>query len=357
MTACPQSRTPRLRLLVNGRQVDGVLEAEVVSNSYYSADCFRTSIALGADSWANGCYWSSVTGVTVNLQFSLDGNGPCETAIEGFADRIALDVVGGSVQLSGRDFTASLIEAPIQETFSNRTASEIATIFALRHGLLPLVYPTTQPVGRFYQGDHESITLDRFSRSATEWDVLVYLARQEGFDVFVQGRALYFRPAPDLSACDLVLRPADLTSLHLARSLNLARTIQVTVRSWNSLQQSAFSETMIGSLESTPEAIDQTPLEYTVVRPNLTPEMALSMASQHLHEITRHERIVDFTMPGELSLTPRSTVLLDGTNSAFDQRYFVDRIERRLDLRSGFTQRVRACNSSPRLETALAAQG
>ncbi len=56
-------------------------------------------------------------------------------------------------------------------------------------------------------------------------------------------------------------------------------------------------------------------------------------------------------MPGELLLTPRSMIMLEGTGSDFDQAYFVDVIERRLHQTGGFTQHIRAKNTSPRTDT------
>jgi hypothetical protein len=51
-------------------------------------------------------------------------------------------------------------------------------------------------------------------------------------------------------------------------------------------------------------------------------------------------------MPGELDLAPRSPVLLQGTNTDFDQVYAVDRIIRRISTRNGFMQTVRAINTT-----------
>jgi len=52
-------------------------------------------------------------------------------------------------------------------------------------------------------------------------------------------------------------------------------------------------------------------------------------------------------MPGELSLNARSTVLLAGTGTQFDQLYFVDTIDRMISYDGGFTQHVRAKNALP----------
>jgi hypothetical protein len=84
------------------------------------------------------------------------------------------------------------------------------------------------------------------------------------------------------------------------------------------------------------------------VRPNLTASQALKYAQQMLNGLAMHERVIEFVVPGDLSLTPVGQLILTGTGTEFDQVYYVDVVERRLNLNDGFTQRVRAKSSSPR---------
>jgi phage protein D len=349
----PAYRSPRLRFLANGQVLAGAYQVEIVSNNHFSGDRFEAVVVLGPDPWATACFWSSQVDIVVDIQLGLDGGASFTSLIQGFVDKVSIDPVGGIVRVSGRDFTAALIGARTQETFSNRTSSEIAEIFAQRHGLTPCVVPTSTPIGRFYQSDHESVTLDRFCGAVTEWDLLVYLARQESYDAFVIGGNLYFQPTAQVSTVNQVLYPSDMMELRLERMLTLAREIQVTVKSWNSLQQIAFSESASGTVISDTGPSTSLTQHYTVVRPNLTPDKALALAQQRLFELSRHERVIDFSMPGELALTPRSMIMLDGTGTEFDQVYFIDSIERTFRPQTGFVQRVRACNSSPRTESTV----
>ena len=186
----------------------------------------------------------------------------------------------------------------------------------------------------------------------TEWDILVYLARQETFDVFVTGNDLHFQPTVQSSTTNQVLRPADFMELRLERALTVARDLQVTVRSWNSFKQTSVIECVVssvnGSVLSSFGGSRASPQNYVVVRPNLTPDKALLVAQQHLSEICRHERVIELSMPGELTLTPRSMIALEGTGTDFDQAYYIDSIERAFRPHAGFIQRIRASNSSPR---------
>jgi phage protein D len=329
--------------LANGSPVAGLVDVEVHANNHRSADRFVAAVALSADPTALA-FWAASPEVSVEIQMSLDG-ATFASVFQGTVDLVEIDPVEGLLRAEGRDLTATLIETRTQETFANRTSSEIAALFAAEHNMNSAITPTTTPVGRYYQSEHDRITLDQFSRATTEWDLLAFLAQQEGFDVFVQANTLHFQPpsGPDGA---FVLTPNDTTDLRLERALTLARDIEVTVKSWNSRQQSAFTQTARAHARGGRAlgAGSGSPQRYVYVRPNLTSDQALKLAQQKLAELTRHHRTFSAVMPGELALTPRSVVTLAGTGSDFDQAYFVDSIERRLHVEAGFTQRIR-CNN------------
>ena len=88
-----------------------------------------------------------------------------------------------------------MIEARVDETFSNRTSSEIAATFAGRHGLQAAVQQTSTPVGRYYQSEHDRLTIGQFAKATTEWDLLAFLAGREGFNLFMDGETLVFGPS------------------------------------------------------------------------------------------------------------------------------------------------------------------
>jgi hypothetical protein len=355
------SRRPLLRVLVNGVPVTGALRASIESNNHYAADRFEVSLALGADPVANAAFWSTTGFVMLDASvgfvpfYAPAGMSPAWTnLISGAVDTVAIDAVSQIVRLSGRDLTAAFVEARTQETFANQTASEIATTLAGRHNIAAVVTPTTTPVGRYYQLEHDRITLDQFSRATTEWNLLVWLAEREGFDVFVQGATLYFQPPAPLAPPALVLSAAasefgaaNVTDLRMERSLTLAGDIAVTVKSWNSRLQSAFNQTVTSTGVSSLGSQGATPQTYVFVRPNLTPDEALKFAEAKLAELTLHEKVIIARMPGELTLTARSVIALAGTGTDFDQSYFIDTLEREISFDSGFIQRIRAKNSSP----------
>lgn len=329
-------RYPRLRVLADGMAVPGVFEAEVLNNSYFAADRFRLGLALSADPLHGAAWWADRDKVQIDIEVSLGGD--YVNLLHGVVDSVAIDLSGDAVRLTGRDLSAGLIEARAQGTFANQTSSEIATTLAGRHGLTADVQRTTTPVGRYWQLEHDSLLLDGFARTTTEWDLLVTLAQHEGFGVWVQGSTLHFRAA-DTSELPTVLPAAGLSALRLERSLTLAQSIEVKVKSWHSRAAQCYVQT--ASLDQGGMAKQS----YVYIAPNLTPERALKLAQQRLAELTRHERVIVAEMPGELTLAAGRQILLQGSGTAFDRIYWIDSIERRFDMSHGFTQWLRACSA------------
>ncbi len=228
-------RRPQLQVQANSAVLGGVLEASVSSNSHYAADRFRLRAALssvGADVLATA---------NLRIEILVGVDAGLQSLIVGLADRIDIDPIQGIVEIEGRDFCAGLIETRIQQTFSNQTSSEIAAGFAQGHGLLADVAQTTTPVGRYYQSQHDQVALDQFCRATTQWDLLVFLAQHEGFDVWVSGSTLHFQPAAAAVVAQTV-SPSECTGFRMQRALTLASDIEVVVKSWNSRQQRAFMQ-------------------------------------------------------------------------------------------------------------------
>ena len=141
------------------------------------------------------------------------------------------------------------------------------------------------------------------------------------------------------------LQAAGSPGRRLERSLTLAGDIEVVVKSWNSRQQNAFVQTARAQREPGTKT-KRRPQRYVYVVPNLTPDDALKLAQRRLVELTRHERIIDAEMPGELDLAPRMMIAVDATGTGFDQVYWIDEIERSVHVSYGFTQRLRARNAN-----------
>lgn len=343
------TRVPRHRVLLDGKELPGIIESEVTSNSHYQADKHRLKIALAAPGGHDLAWWGADErkGMLFDVRMSMDGDE--RSFIIGEADRIDVHPETGEVEIEGRDLSARLIDNKLQEAFQNKTASEIATVLAERRGLKPVVTKTTTQARRYYDADHTQGSGDQFSRAGTEWDLLKSLAEHEGFDLYVKGTELHFEPAVDGSKAepyavrwDANSRVSEVRNLRLGRSLTLAKDVVVLVRSWSSAQGRAFTKASPqGAAKSAVNNGKAQRFVYTF--PNLSEDQAQKKADSLREDITKHERTISFECPGELNLTIRDMIAMTGCGG-WDQRYHIDTITRRLSAESGFTQNVAAKN-------------
>ncbi len=322
-------RAPNSRVLVNGTLLSGVIDFEVCSTSHLSADRFRLRLALAA---CGSAIWS-LSSIEVGIDVEVGGF--ARSLIVGDVDRVEIDVVLGEVIVDGRDLSSRLLVGRTQETFENRTASEIAELLAARHGLSATVTPTTSRVGRNFQNGCARLTLDQYSRASTEWDLLTDLAEGEGFDVWVAGTSLNFCP-PLSGQSPVLVSPEDCVHLRLQRSLSLDSQLGVIVRSWDSRGQTSVSQSAYS-----PGASEVSP-SYVLLRPNLAADAAQSLADHVLEQMTQHGRTISIEMPGELQLDPRCAIQVLQTGTDFDGLYVISEIERRFSFRHGFSQVVQA---------------
>lgn len=202
----PTARQPRGIVKVaavavpgTGVAVPGWIDWSVDSNTFYQADTFRVSFAATAMSTETSANWLSLQKeafVEIFAGFPSDPTNYSEadlrSQIFGRIDDIDYDPVSTLITVTGRDLTAAFIDAKTSIQYQNLTASEIATKLALAHGLTPIVTATTTKAGTFYAFDHVSMTDER-----SEWDLLTWLASEEGYVCYVKGIELHFEPRQD----------------------------------------------------------------------------------------------------------------------------------------------------------------
>ncbi len=322
-------RAPALAVFADGALVPGVLDVEVSSSSYLAADRYRLRVSLTASGYQ---IWSADQ-IELDVRMGLDG--AWESMIIGPVDRVDVDAARGEVLVEGRDLTSRFIEARTQETFENQTSSMIATTLATRRGLVPNVTATSTLVGRSFQNDHARTTLDQHAKVTTEWDLLIRLAEQEGFDVWVSGQNLNFGPV-DQGVPAAVVTPQDCISMRLKRSLPLSGGLSVAVKSWDcrgtqAVIQSASSRGITGG---TPD--------YIVLKPNMTADAAQTLAQRILAQMSQQERCISIDMPGDLTTLPRGSLSVADTGTDFDGLYVITAVERRMSFHEGFTQSLEA---------------
>lgn len=353
---------PRGLVKINGAVAPGLISFDIDANEFSSPDTFTVHLAFGAMPAARPAAWfASQTQMEVEIfagfptdpdQFAAE---ELESLFFGKVDDLdALDYDDMTITLRGRDLTAAFVDNKTSEKYVNQTASQVAEAMAAKYGLEARVTPTTTRVGVYYGAEHVDLKSDR-----TEWDLLTWLARQEGFRVFVKGKALYFTPPPSTSASRPFVfeRTVDGNglaswngqSVKFRRSLTVAKDIQVTVTSWNAKQKRAFTVKATRSKKGNGAGVQK----YAYRIANLTPEQAQQKANALLAEISQHEMKVAIEGPADTAMAIDSVIRVKGTGTDFDQIYFPRSIQRTLTQDGGFNWSIEAKNHSPESEPNL----
>ncbi len=271
--------------------------------------------------------------------------------ILGNVDEVEVDPARAIVTLTGRDLTSSFIDTKTTQKFSNNTSSQIAAIFAQEHGLKQQITQTNTPVGNFYQTQQTLLT-----NSVTEWDLLTYLAQQEDFVAFVQADTLIFEPRPTTTNNPYMINyraplvpgsspSINVYSMCLRRATSLAGDVTVTVRvPYGTKTGQAFSVKATSKHTGSPSSTKKQKYSYIIA--GLTQEQATQKAQQILRDITRNERILEFSAPGENTLKKDGMVKLTGTGTGFDQLYYTNQVVRTINASGGYDMTVSAKNHS-----------
>lgn len=356
-TITSQVRAPRGAVKVNGVEMSGCVEWDVTNNTFNQADDFQATFAVSLLPQANGPdWWSQQTEIEVEIfaGFPKDpaafSSADLESIFVGRCEPIDYDPAAREIMISGADLTQKLIDTKMSEKYPNNTASEIAEKIAAAAGIEAKVTATTAKAGKYYQIDNT-----RLQSATTAWDLLTYLAREEGFVVFVRGKTLYFQPKPEGSQEPYLVRfippqdggppKANATSIKLTRTLAVAKGIKVTVRSWNSKQKKGFTKTAGRG--------GQDAQDYSYNIPGLTPDQAQARADKLVEELSSHEMRLCFDGPADNLLNVDDVIKLEGTGTAWDQVYYPESISRSWNTDEGYKWSVEAKNRSPESDPAI----
>lgn len=366
MTAflAPVGRQPRGAVKVNGEMITGWVEFELTNTNFFSSDTFRCKFAgalLPAD--RSAIWFSNQQDMFVELFIGFPQDptsfapSDLQSWIYGQVDHIEIDPVTNTIEVDGRDLTRVFIDTKTTQKWPNHTSSQIATALANAHGLTPIVTATTTVVGKYYEIDHVHMEDEH-----SEWDILNYLADQEGFKVWVRGQSLYFQPAPDpakTTPYSVVWQPvttsagpmANFESIKLKRALTVSRGIQVKIRSWNKKYAKGFTVSYpsnVKTIKVGSSSVGAGGTIYSKRVDNLTQDQALKYAQNWYNQLVAHEMNIEgLTIPGDNDLDITSIIQFGGTGTAFDQQYFPDSISRSMSFDGGYSMTIGAKNQNP----------
>ena len=365
------ARQPRGLIQVSGRdakgntmpatKIAGWMNFEVNNNVFYEADTFRITFSISGLPIANNeAWWASQKEIFVELFAGFPSNpevygaNDLQSLTYGRVDDITYNPVARTLEVSGRDLTAAMIDTKTTEKFQNLTASQIAINVANRHGLTPVVTATKLKVGKYYQLDQNKMNVQR-----SEWDLLTGLAQEESFNVYVKGKTLHFEPQPLPNVNPYVLRfiaptansnayALNAISLNFSRALNLARGVVVIVNSHSMKTGKNISVKFPSkSITIRPGESAPTAQVYAYKFASMDYEKALKKAQQIHADITQHEVKLSAELPADTILSVANLIQVIGTNTSFDQNYYPESITREMSMESGYKMQITAKNNSP----------
>lgn len=361
---------PRIRVLLGnagstgasqGAELPNCQATSVTSNNHFQADRFQAAFIPTQTGVGSLLWWSQQTDIPVDIQLGLLPLGappnatPSWTSLmQGNADKMTFALDHNMVTLEGRDLTATMIDNKNTGSYVNQSSSQIVQQLAAAHGLTAKIAPTTGTTGRFWSDGRQEASLNSGGQITTEWDLVVSLAKKEGFDAFVQGGILYFQPQTDPSTTPYIwLHSIDQKGRHIGnvsdltcdRTLLASKGLTVKIRSWNSKQARAIEKTSAtaASIGTKGKSLGTT---YVVQKPDMTEDEAQSYADQTATELAKHELIITAKLPGDLILTPRVMVQLQGTGTVFDQLYNVVTVTKVISVSEGFNMHASCKNKA-----------
>lgn len=272
--------------------------------------------------------------------------------IMGDADEITYDPLRTTVTISGRDYISLFVDNKIKESFLSQTSSDIIKKLAGDRGLTPVVEQTTTQVGTYLQNQFNLLT-----SQITEWDLMTFLAREEGFDIYVVGKKLYFQQKTEEKPYAIVLTvpyfttqggipSSNVVEMGLTRNLRLAKDIIVNVQSWNPTNKITYNK--VATLRHTAGTTTSPAQVYNYVFANLTPDQAQAKANSLLKQISEHEMTINLRMPADELVTAHSRISVSGTNTLLDAVYYVKNVTREMDFdTSGYRMTIEAKTTPP----------
>ena len=362
--AAPEVRHPRWIVRANGSEVAGCVSLESESNVFAQADTFTAVFAVSQLPASNPiAWWFATKDIRIEMLVGFPANPDSFTAGElqqefyGLLDDAEWDVTGEVLTLTGRDLTGKLIDTKSDQKYQNQTASDVAKTLAAKYGLTPVVTSTSTKIGKYYQIDNV-----RMQDEKTEWELLSWLAREEGFQCFVKGTELHFQPPPApgsitpyvvryVPATSTSQATANATDIKVSHSNTVAKDIKVTVRSWHGKQKKRFMGVAQSTTHKGTKATSVQEYVYTI--PGLTADQCQARAQQIRAELSQQEYRLTIEGPADGSLHAGDLVELRGTGTLADQVYHPVSVTRTISDEAGYTWSISAKNHDPEKEVNL----
>jgi Phage tail baseplate hub (GPD) len=350
-----------------------VLSLDVDQTATSSADTMNAELSMAG---VPGIEQIVASAPEIDVSAAVKAGADSGVLFTGTVDNISCDFDRRTVSISARDKTKGMAGKKSTEDFRNKTASQIVSEIAGRHGLSPAMDTTADMAGKKFNVDHVLLT-----NHVSEWTVVQHLADREGKVAFVQQDKLYFKELDDESfglVTVIYVPPTDLNHaasnvlrLTGSRNMEAGKPSECHVRSWNVKKKKAYhgqdegggggggggafdggrnsqglggAGGIVGGDRIGGGSGGGAKNVYEYSHPQLDQSQCDKMAKKRLRESRRQEMTIELEMVGSASVRPPKRLSLTGTLTAFDQLYFIDSVRHRID-EGGYTMSITAKNT------------
>ncbi len=364
-----QSRHPRAILKVGDTEIKWT-SWTIEHTGIYKAGTIGITVPAKFGEWP---MWTQQTEIIVDVYAGFP-NDPEVFSVKDLTllmsariDKLVLDPATQVITLSGRDLTSFFTDSKSDAKYQNMKSSDIILSMVDQiqaiHGdqsINAYVKATSKVVGTYYNTDHVNMKSED-----SMWTLMTYLAQHEGLQCFVLGRTLYFGEFGGFVSNEpygiefqppTLERPypvANAERLKFEHDLTISGDITVTVRSYHGQKNAAYSATAkaAGGMKVGMKGakVAQTSQHYDYTYPNKTQDQCQKIADQILGDISKHELLMEATVPGDVLVYPWTPVAVTGTGTMFDTTYQISTISRRFD-KNGFFMNLN-CRTTPAQET------
>ncbi len=279
----------------------------------------------------------------VKIEAGYDGE--LQLLIEGYMDKPKWRFGNSErVTITGRSLAARPYDEKESVKYQNMTSTEVHAMLAKKHGLTPIApIATSTMIGEYINGDHASLTSEE-----SHWDLILYLAENEGFVTRVRGKEWYFGPLEALP--NMKKEPIHYTlgvdigdSLEIEGAPNASRNLTVEVISY----QPAKTKRGKGSRIVEKSVGLGSGINKYVIRkyvPNITRDQAQRIARNTLQELSRQQLFGSFPCAYNPELDIDRKIVLNGVGVGLSQYYFIQGLDISCDKEKGFVCTVSFSN-------------
>lgn len=249
--------------------------------------------------------------------------------IEGGIDAVSWDFddSGEWIKMSGRSFASKPYDFSETVKYQNFTSTDVHSKICQLYGLNPIQpIKTSTMIGEYVNEDHSTLT-----RETSHWDLILYLAENEGFVTRVRGKDWYFGPMENLE--NFSKPPIEFTwgynvhsGIHIERAPNASRNLTIEVISYQPPKKGGKGTRIIEKASINSSSKNTTKYIIRKYIPNITRDAAQRRAQNTLKDYSRQQVFGNFKCDFFADVDIDRKFKLYGVGKGLSQEYYITKV-------------------------------